>query len=275
MKYIRQVLYYMFRYFPRVVLPVLPSAILLGIFYRQTKPLVFVKDFAEAESTVIADVFGMLFEKNVWYYIILLPVFFVAVSFSCSYLLTMVYKHFRTGKLSVRMPLSNVNHGLEAVMPSVALIMVMLMAYKALFGCIVSLITEVFVGGGAPGIGAAALVAVLGFASYFFVIFFLMYPVVGISLMLVYGYTFTDAIGESLQIGGKKGFLSLLLGYMFPFVVNAVIAYILMAVSAPQVVVIIVNIIVQIFVIAYLVLFSIISVFTQQKLERIDLKKLY
>ena len=62
---------------------------------------------------------------------------------------------------------------------------------------------------------------------------------------------------------------------MFPFVVNAVIAYILMAVSAPQVVVIIVNIIVQIFVIAYLVLFSIISVFTQQKLERIDLKKLY
>ena len=130
----------MFKHLPRLILPVAPAAILLGLFYRQSRTLIFIRDYGQASSTMIADVFGMLFSSNILYYLLLLPAFFIVLSFSCSYLLTMVYKHFRTGKLSVRMPLSNVNHGLEAIMPNIALIFLMLLVYKALFGCVVSLL---------------------------------------------------------------------------------------------------------------------------------------
>ena len=275
MKYVKQVLFYMFRHFFRVILPVLPSAILLGLFYRQTRTLVFIRDFGQSDSTSIADIFGMLFIGNVWYYVLLLPVFFVSVSFSCSYLVTMVYKHFRMGKLSVRMPLSNVNHGLESVMPAIGTLMLVLLLYKALFGCFVSLISEVFLSGGAPGGGTIAVVALLGIVSYVFVIYLLMYPMIGVSLSLVYGYSFKDAVGEALRVSGNKHFASLVAGYFFPFFINAVVLYILMAFDAPYAVVALINVFLQLFVITYVTLLSLISVFNQQKLERIDLKKLY
>lgn len=275
MRYVKQTLYYMFKHLPRLILPVAPAAILLGLFYRQSRTLIFIRDYGQASSTMIADVFGMLFSSNILYYLLLLPAFFIVLSFSCSYLLTMVYKHFRTGKLSVRMPLSNVNHGLEAIMPNIALIFLMLLVYKALFGCVVSLLSEIFVGGGEPAIALVAVVAVLGVITYAFVIFFMMYPVISVALMLVYGYTFIDAIGESLRVGGKKDFLPLVLAYCLPFLINAVVSYVLMMLDAPVAVSVIVDIILQLFVIAYTVLFSVISVFSQQKLERIDLKKLY
>ena len=57
--------------------------------------------------------------------------------------------------------------------------------------------------------------------------------------------------------------------------INAVVSYVLMMLDAPVAVSVIVDIILQLFVITYTVLFSVISVFSQQKLERIDLKKLY
>ena len=265
----------MFKHLPRLILPVAPAAILLGLFYRQSRTLIFIRDYGQASSTMIADVFGMLFSSNILYYLLLLPAFFIVLSFSCSYLLTMVYKHFRTGKLSVRMPLSNVNHGLEAIMPNIALIFLMLLVYKALFGCVVSLLSEIFVGGGEPAIALVAVVAVLGVITYAFVIFFMLYPVLSVALMLVYGYTFIDAIGESLRVGGKKDFLPLVLAYCLPFLINAVVSYVLMMLDAPVAVSVIVDIILQLFVITYTVLFSVISVFSQQKLERIDLKKLY
>lgn len=265
----------MFRHFFRVILPVLPSAILLGVFYRQSRTLVFIREYGEAENTMIADVFGMLFSDSAWYYVILIPLFFIVVSFSCSYLLTMVYKHFRTGKLSVQMPLSNVNHGLEAVMPTTGVIILLLLVYKALFGCFVSLISEVFIGSMSPSGGIIAAVAVSGIVSYVFIVFFAMYPLIAASLMLVYGYTFKDAVSESLRTGGKKGFASMVAGYMFPFGVNAAVLYILMALNAPYPVVAVINVALELFVISYVMLFSLISVFDQQKLERIDLKKLY
>lgn len=253
----------------------LPSAILLGLFYRQTRTLMFIRDFRQAESTSIADVFGMLFIGNVWYYVVLLPVFFVAVSFSCSYLITMGYKHFRMGKLSVRMPLSNVNHGLESVMPAIGIIMLGLILYKALFGCFVSLVSEMFLSGGAPGGGTVAVVTILGIVSYVFVVYLLMYPVMGVSLSLVYGYSFKDAVGEALHVSDDKHFASLVAGYMFPFFVNVVVLYILMPFGIPYAVVALINVFLQIFVITYVTLFSLISVFNQQKLEHMDLKKLY
>ena len=208
----------MFKHLPRLILPVAPAAVLLGLFYRQSRTLIFIRDYGQASSTMIADVFGMLFSSNILYYLLLLPAFFIVLSFSCSYLLTMVYKHFRTGKLSVRMPLSNVNHGLEAIMPNIALIFLMLLVYKALFGCVVSLLSEIFVGGGEPAIALVAVVAVLGVITYAFVIFFMMYPVISVALMLVYGYTFIDAIGESLRVGGKKDFLPLVFSFEYSFV---------------------------------------------------------
>ena len=49
----------------------------------------------------------------------------------------------------------------------------------------------------------------------------------------------------------------------------------MMATEAPIPVVAVADVIIQLFAVTYLTLFSIISVFTQQKIERIDLKKLY
>lgn len=273
--YVKKVLYYMFRHFPRVILPVIPSAVLLGIFYRQSRTLTFIRDYGQAADVSIGGVFGMLFQPSFVYYFVLVPAFFVAVSFSCSFLLTMVYKHFRTGKLSVRMPMSNVNHGLESVMPTVAIIIVTLLAYKALFACVVSLLSEIFVPDGHPGGAMTAIVTILGIATYVTVIYFAIYPLMTSSFMLVYGYTFKDAISEALRAGGKNDRGAVIVGYSLPFVLNLIVSYIMMATEAPILVVAVADVIIQLFAVTYLTLFSIISVFTQQKIERIDLKKLY
>ncbi len=274
-KYIKQVLYYMFRHFPRVVLPVLPSAILVGIFYRQSRTLTFIREYGNTENLSIGSVFRMLFQSYPVYYIVVLPAFFVMVSFSCSFLLTMVYKHFRTGKLSVRMPMSNVNHGLESVMPTVAIAFLSLLAYKALFACVVSLLSEMFAPVGKPDGGLIAVVTVLGIATYVLVIYFIMFPIMTSSMMMVYGYAFKDAVSEALRAGGKNDRGSLVVAYSLPFVLNIIVSYILMAVSAPGIVLAVADVVMALFTVTYLTLFSIISVFTQQKIERVDLKKLY
>lgn len=273
--YAKKVLYYMFRHFPRVVLPVLPSAILLGIFYRQTRSLTFIREYGSATELTIGGVFGMLFNDNLLYYLLLVPAFFLVISFSCSLLLTMVYKHFRTGKLSVRMPMSNVNNGLESVMPTVAIMIASLLAYKTLFACVVSLLSEIFAPAGDPSGGTVALITILGIITYTMVIYFAMYPIMTSSLMLVYGYTFKDAFSEALRMGGHNDRVQLVVGYAVPFVVNLASSYILMGVNAHPAVIMAVNVVIQLFLISYITLFSIISVFTQQKIERVDLKKLY
>lgn len=129
--------------------------------------------------------------------------------------------------------------------------------------------------GRTSGGAMTAIVTVLGIATYVIVIYFAMYPLMTSSLMLVYGYTFKDAISEALRAGGKDDRGAVVIGYSLPFIFNLIVSYIMMAVAAPLPVVAVADVLIQLFSVTYLTLFSIISVFTQQKIERVDLKKLY
>ncbi len=275
MRYIRKIFIYIFENFRRTILPVLPSAILLGIFYRQTTTLMFIKRFSVTDIRFFGDIFSLLFSSNATYYFLLLPIMFVFLCFSCSYLLAMVYKHFRTGKITMRMPLSSVNHGLETVGIIVSIIFIVMLVYKLLFSCVLSLVITMFPPRGMPSSGMIAFTCIFGIVTYFSVIYFLVYPIMAASVMLVYGYSFKDAMSESLHIRNKDGFYEVLIGYMFPFCVNIVVSYILVAASASATVFAIVNTVLELFAITYLVLFSIIVVFDKYGIERVDIKKLY
>lgn len=275
MKYIRKIIIYLFGNFRRTVLPVLPSAVLLGIFYRQTATLMFIKRFSITDIEFFGDVFTLLFPSNATYYLLLLPIIFVSLCFSCSYLIAMVYKHFRTGKITMRMPLSSVNHGLEAIIIILSIIFIVLLVYKLLFSCIISLIITMFPPKGTPNGGLIAITCILGVSSYFVIVYLLIYPIMAASVMLVYGYSFKDAMSESLHMRNKDKFHEVILCYLFPFFINIFVSYILMAASASVTVFVITNTVLELFVITYLVLFSIIVVFDKCGIERVDIKKLY
>lgn len=275
MKYIRLILKYIGRNIVRTFIPIFPVALFMGLFYQQSPTLVFIKDFGETEIMGFGDVFHLLFPDNPLYYFLVIPIFLILLAFSCSYLIAMVYKHFRTGRLSMRMPLANVNHGLHSVGLCIVLFLTIFLIYRVLFGAIVSLAVSLFMPNGIPGVGLIAFTMILGVVTYFSVVYLTIYPVIAASIMLVYGYSFKDALSDALRTGYRTGMVTLIIAYFFPFVLNALVAYVLISFSAPDFLLNIFNVIVDQFLITYIVLFSVMVVFDLQKIERVDLQKLY
>ena len=141
MKQIKSILQYIFKNFWRTILPVVPTAVLLGFFYRPAFSLTFIRDYSNTEINGLGDVFGLLYSSSPIYWLLILPIMFVVLLISGSYLITMVYKHFRTGKISVRTPLININHGISSILPTILIIFAVMIVYKFLFACLISLIS--------------------------------------------------------------------------------------------------------------------------------------
>jgi len=272
---IKKILSYMTKHFWRLILPVVPSAILFGLFYEQAFSLTFVDKYSVTPIRGLGDVFGLVFSGEWWYYVLLLPVMFIILICSGSYLVSMVYKHFRTGKISIRTPFVNMNHSFGAILFAVFVVFVGMLLYKFIFACIVSFISMIPATTALPGSAEITLTVVFGIITYFPMVYVFMYPILTTSVMLVYGYPVGDAISFALKLHDKPKFYEVEIAYMFPFAICAVVAYLLMALGMPAFVDAIIKIICEIFALSYLVVFSITVVFDLLQIERMDTKKLY
>ena len=275
MRIIKKILSYMIKNIWRLLLPVVPSALLLGFFYEPAISLTFIKEYAVTGIDSIADVFALIFSTEWAYYAIGLPAFFVIMVASGSYLLSMVYKHFRTGKISVRTPFVNMNHSVGAIMFAIICLFVVMLIYKFLFSCLVSLISMITAKTSVPGAAEITLSCLLGIVTYFPVTYLLMYPVLTSSVMLVYGYRFNEAFSFAIQLRDKPKFYEVELAFMFPIVINAIGSYLLTFLGMPDFINVPIQMVVNTFVLSYFVVFSITVVFDLLQFERLDTRKLY
>ena len=275
MRIIKKILSYMIKNIWRLLLPVVPSALLLGFFYEPAISLTFIKEYAVTGIDSIADVFALIFSTEWAYYVFGLPAFFVIMVASGSYLLSMVYKHFRTGKISVRTPFVNMNHSVGAIMFAIICLFVVMLIYKFLFSCLVSLISMITAKTSVPGAAEITLSCLLGIATYFPVTYLLMYPVLTSSVMLVYGYRFNEAFSFAIQLRDKPKFYEVELAFMFPIVINAIGSYLLTFLGMPDFINVPIQMVVNTFVLSYFVVFSITVVFDLLQFERLDTRKLY
>lgn len=167
----------------------------------------------------ISETFRILFGDS-WQYF--WPVIVISIFQVVGATLTMaaVDKHFRTGKLSLRMPMRLVNNAIFPMTVGVAVMCVISILWRfALFG-LVSLV-QVLAGSFnlMPQV-TIAIVAVVAAVLFFFHVLVITPMLFWAPIMSIYGYRFRDAAATSFKmLSGKRVFR----GMVWPLIVCAAI----------------------------------------------------
>ena len=106
MEYVRWTITYMFRAFGVLALVCLPAAAVLGIFTKPMASLSYLPDYANTYVRGFKDMFWLVFNRYATRYVYPLFLIFIALVFCSSLALSVVEKHFRTGKCMLRAPLN-------------------------------------------------------------------------------------------------------------------------------------------------------------------------
>lgn len=272
MKYVKATLKYIFGHFPRIMLISVVPALFFAFFLHPDAFGIIVRAEDIKNVTGFIDELYLCFNPAVTFkrpYLILIG--FALLLVSVSYTMGMIEKHFKVGRLSLRSPLSNVNN---CVLPVALMLLIILLAYfvyRLLLFCVLTLLLKIL--GMAAGNWVSAFVWVIGFVGMLALVLILKPVLFTATTMLVYGYSFKDAMGVSLKLCEGVGRVETDFALALPFVSEMLMGTLLAVFKTPFVVSAIINTVVITLMLQYVVAFSLIAMYDLAGLERRDLKK--
>ena len=269
MNNVKMTILYVCKSFWRLLIPTLPVAICMALVLKPLSSVTSLYAFTKQEvygSSGIFKALGYGFElADILKYIALILITTVFVS----YAYIAVYRHFRTGKFSIRNPLPYINGGFFPILKTMLIIFVYTIGYEALLGCVLILFNTLI----APLSYTAFLVItyVLVIFGFIFGVYLLSIPLLMVAQMCIYGYSAIEAWNccNRIQFKNFEIFLSTLL----PLIILLAINFIVTAFHIDRTIGIIINCIYYVLMLSYFITLSLTLTFSYSQLERRDLRR--
>lgn len=274
MLYVKKTFSYLSKSFWLLALVSLIPAILLGIFLRPLGFITFLPDYAATAVDAYGDIAELIFNTYALVYVYPIILIFVALALCCSLALSVIEKHFRTGKLMLKAPLADINSSLFPTLKTLAVLVGTYLLWKFLLSGLTTLFHFIFSGQGRPSALNLILSAVVIVALFLTMLFFGVPAVFWTPLMLTFGYSFGDAFIEAVKLAGKAHW-KLFVALAFPFVAVALIQSALEFLTLHIILEKAISSVLYLFMLTYLLAFMMVAMFDLSGLERRDIKKKY
>ncbi len=253
----------------------LPCAVGSARFFRQTACVYdFYSRIFANDSKGFGDVFGLIFHVGFLKRVYPAVIIFVTLLISLCLSLSVIEKHFRVGKLTLRKPFSEINNSFFPVLKVLLCLTAVMIIYSLLVISFVSLAQYVICGFGKPSTAAVIVAAVISVALFVLSFCFSAPLMLMMPLSVIYGYSFSDAVASAFELVGKKP-IPAVFGGIFPFLIVLIVEYILSFFPIIRAVRIIISTLMYLFVTVYLSAYVMIIMFSLSGLERRDKKEFY
>lgn len=285
MVFIKKTLSYIKKaFFPLMLMAIIPS-VFLGFFFKPISGLTFLPQYFAAEDMSFKQIFWLLFGReslvisgfNPAFYILIFFVAFVLLTLACSYGLSMVEKHFKTGKI-IHDPIRSINNSIISVIKTFCIILSVYLLLMLLQSGLILLVNETVSAGGAPKVMDCIWTTVISLVMFVLSFAILIPPAFCTVIMQLMGYSFADAFVEAMRLVGEK-WLSLTVGMLLPTLALAAIkigiSFIPLTMTAAAAVGTVVNIVIFMLYMMYVLSFSMVSVYELTGIERRDIRKSY
>ena len=254
-----------------MLLTVLPVAIFAAFVISPTVDAVtvFVEDYQgyRGDFLKILSAFGITFD---WQKMLLHLAFILVATVFLSYSYIAVYRHFRTGKLSIRSPLPYINSGFIPMLLSILVLYFFYVVFNFVVGCVVALVDAIV---GYFDLSSAVflvIVYLILIAQAFWYCFLLSLPLKVLPGMCIYGYSFIEAWNSTnrvLSMLGRNKHRSVRISVIVPFVVFVVLS----VADTILLDMVVIKIVMYVLIISYYAVLSQILMFDVSQMERRDI----
>lgn len=227
----------------------------------------FVSEFDNPRMP-IRETFSIIFGDS-WQYVWPVVVISILQIVGATLIMSAMDKHFRTGTLSIRMPLRLLNNTIFPITVGVIVMSVISILWRfALFG-LVSLVQVIARAVGFPPELTLALIALVSVVLFFFHVLVITPILFWAPTMFIYGYRFRDAAAMSFQlISGKKVFR----GLIVPLIACAGVQILVGFVNDYYAVAVAVNFVIYLATNVYASAYVMIAFYSISEIDRRDIK---
>lgn len=266
----------MFPKMPRLMLLSLLPALVIALFMDPQgfgllipiDELALVQDFA--------DVFFLVFSPrlvNKYFYMV--PIVLALVIVSMSYTVGIIERHFRSGRLSLRSPLSVINNCFVPILTVILLLLLIYFVFKFLLVCILALLCLILGNFGVGGIITSVTVSIISLLGFYALLIMLRPLIFTAATQLVYGYSFRDAFGTTLRFTEGAKSIELNIALVLPFFSYYIVSAFLFLINASFVVSVIFHTLLTALLMQYVCVFVLVAMFDLSGIERRDVRKIY
>ena len=274
MTYIAKTFSYIKKSFWMLLLIASVPAVLLGLFVRPLGFITFIPDFAVSEINSYADIAWLIFDRHATMYVYPMILIFATLTVCMALALSVIEKHFRTGRLMLKAPLRDLNSSLFPMLKTLALMFAAYMLFKFIVSGLVTLLHFLLSGAGVPNTLTVIIVSVVIAVAFFIIIYFSAPVMFWAPLMLTFGYSFVDALIEAARMTGKAAW-RLFAALAFPFVTVALLQCVFELLPLHIVAMKAIAAVLYLFLIIYICALMPVATFDLSELERRDIKKPY
>jgi hypothetical protein len=246
-------------------------------FFMQPKGfgiLFTVEDLSRVEY--FSDIFFLAFNKNLFLQYPYMIVVGLGVILTCvCYTMGMLERHFKTGKLSLRRPFSMMNNAFIPALIVLSLLFAVYMVFKLLIVCVLTLHVLIFSSLNMSYFAMTIIIGIIGIVGFVFALKICCPIMLSGATMLIYGYTFKDAIGVTVKMGEKQSVKEINLALLLPFVIYMLIRALGVALGINEIIAEIILSVVTAFLLQYVITLMFVVFFDLTGIERRDLKKYY
>lgn len=274
MTYIAKTFSYIKKSFWVLLLIAVVPAVLLGLFVRPMGFITFIPDFAVSSINSYADIAWLIFDRHATIYVYPIILIFVALTVCMALALSVIEKHFRTGRLMLKAPLRDLNSSLFPMLKTLAFMLAAYMLFKFILSGLVTLLHFLIGGAGIPSTLTVILVSVSIVIVFVLCMYFCVPVIFWAPLMLTFGYSFVDALIEAARMASKAVW-RLFAALIFPFVVVALLQCVFELLPLPVYAMKAIAAVLYLFMIMYMSALMPVATFDLSELERRDVKKPY
>ncbi len=278
MGFIKETMAYLKRVFWVAVLIALVPSIVFAFFLKPANTLAFLPEYYSGSIDGFSEIFLIILGAEKWKDLFVFPLLmiFALVYFSIS--LAVIEKHMRTGRLTARRLLSDLNNTIIPTVISLLFFAVIFTLGLTLLSSLLTLMHRLVSDRGAPTLIDCVYASLLAFGMLALLVRVVVDVVFWGPVTQVYGYSFKDAIIETSHITNKNTF-AIFFGLLWPHIVAAGIVigvyYIPLSGAVKTAITIISNTAVYLFLFLYIPAFIMNTLFGITELERRDKTKLF
>ena len=275
-KYVKMTSKYLISHIFRLLaLSIIPAAVVA--FFMQPEGVgLIIPTTAVSGVEKFSDIFFLVFKRElITRYPYMIPVGLVLMLLCISYTMGIEEKHFKTGKLSFRQPLSTLNNCVPPVFKVFTLLALIYVVYKILVVCVLTLFVFVLENLGAASLWVSVVVGILSAIGFIALLVSVRPLMFASATMLVYGYSFKDAISSAIGLNGADEKTSLNFALIFPFIIYLVVSSLMVGLSVPVLAQEIVNSVMIALIMQYVTTYVLVAMFELSGIERRDCKKYY
>lgn len=274
MGYIGKTFAYLKKAFPLLAAIMIVPAVIMAFFMRPISFITFLPEYFRTDVRSFLDVLWLIFDRYTLTYVYPIFIMFVLLVVAFSIGLSIIEKHFRVGRLMLKAPMNAVNNSIFPVAENFFILFLVYLASNFLFVCIVTLSHFLISGAGRVVPLDFIVTAFLALILFFLLMRLVQSAFLWAPVMLVFGYTFLDAVITASSLSAKAPF-KLYRGIVFPFVCVMAVQSLVVFLRSPPWVNITVAAVCYLFLCVYTAAVVMIVVFDLSGMERRDLKKLY